>query len=373
MAPSFELASADHFVTSSDRSTIEVYELNSANPSIVRKFDWEKVAVIIVAAAAGRGQHQELHHQYDGLKVLNKEIKDQELKNLAADLTQSHLMVNPHGNCYLDVTSTSSFVDPTFGVEYYRVNDIFGWCRRYGVTPPPATVTSTTWSQHHDMMFGVPVVDYESQLKAKDDEIRGLDTEIDAKRAEVEAAAADMERCRKWNADLKSAHPSVPSGPGAIVKLQERRLSVLTATFLVSAASAAAARRPTPVVGLGFRVPEFDKGDVPFDGFNLVDQDCRGLPAPPAVRVRTRDGWFDTHNWWYVMSRSQKYLGGNAGRVLVFYDGDFSYAEVQNPRCNRREKVPVPYKMEGEFAADRNFDLVYSPLDEIRVGFTYRW
>ncbi|CAI0455611.1 unnamed protein product [Linum tenue] len=350
MAP-FELNSATHFVSSSDGIAVEVYELMAKDESAVKGSDWKKVSTAITS-----------------LRLFGQNIYGQRLNNLAADLSRSRLMVNPQGNSYLDVTSSLS-VDPSFGVEYYRLNDIFNWSRRHGVTPrwPQGPTADNIWSRRSDMQHGGTLVDYRKELDQKDEEYTELKAQIDSIRAEARFATGELERCRQWQSDFRFG-PTILSGPRAAEGARTRGQDVDPSTFRVLRARPAGAFRRAPSFGYGG-----GGHDVPFDGFTLVDQDVAGLPAPPTVRVWCEDGLFDTQNWRYVKARGQKNLANVLNVVLVYYDGIYQYKEVQNERSGKSERVPMPYKPGVEFAADTNLDLVYSPMGDIRVAFAYRW
>ncbi|CAN1229648.1 hypothetical protein LINPERPRIM_LOCUS3166 [Linum perenne] len=138
MAP-FDFKSDLHFVASSDKLTLRIFELNkntTANPSSTRKTHWSQVAIII----PGDDDDEE---EYDGLAFFDGQgqIQGREaLTKLAQELTRLRLMVSPEGYCYQDVTELGEHKD--FGIHYLRLNDTFDWSR-YHVD----LFTTTVWSR----------------------------------------------------------------------------------------------------------------------------------------------------------------------------------------------------------------------------------
>ncbi|CAN0857474.1 hypothetical protein LINGRAHAP2_LOCUS6759 [Linum grandiflorum] len=364
MAP-FDFISNITFVASADKTTIQVYELttSTASPSAVRTTDWKTIGTI-------GGTHQD--HQYDSLKLFDEEIRGRDLRNLAEDLAQSHFFVNPHGNCFLDV-SAGEFVDPAFGVQYLRLNDTFNWSQ-YGVVKAPPL--HPLWSSRHALPYrggeapeeeelNEAIVDYGKQLKGKEAKLGELSSRLASKKAELESAKKDVEKYRKWCSDFKYRYKDTISTLEAPVKIKRRRVRVPKSTFRVSSPPI------VPNSPVGCRVPSFKEETI--DAFWLLDEDCGGFPLPPAVQVWSSDGKFDGENWWCI--KANRRVQGGETTMLVYYEGEFDYAEFDNPMTSRRERVPVPYKVKnGEFAADRNFSLGYFSFTwEVRVVFTYRW
>ncbi|CAI0455833.1 unnamed protein product [Linum tenue] len=319
MAP-FEFNSTTHFLASYDSTTIDVYELmissTSSPPSAVRATDCKLVTII---ATCSRDQLEE--NQYDALKLFDEEIAGRDLRNLAEDLSQSHFYVNPLGNTFIDVSGGGGgFVDPAFGVQFFRLNDTFNWSQYGAVRPPPPSSVANLWDTRH----GFPcrsgekseaIVDYKKQLKEKDEKLGELKTQLKSNTIDLESAKRDLEKYQKWCYDFSPVRCWVPS-------FKEEAI----------------------------------------DAFWLLDEDCGGLPPPPTVQVWNADGKFDAENWWCIKA-NRRMQGGGETTMLVYYDGDFDYAVIDNPMTSRKERVSVPYKVKnGEFAADRNFSLGYFPF-----------
>ncbi|CAI0554041.1 unnamed protein product [Linum tenue] len=118
----FDFKSDKHFVASSDKTTLRVYELTNptVNPSSIRKNHWKEVATIIA-----RDHNEE---SYDGLMFFDGhgKIEGREaLTKLAQHLTRLRLRVSPQGLCFQDVTGLGEHRD--FGFQYLRLNDLFNW------------------------------------------------------------------------------------------------------------------------------------------------------------------------------------------------------------------------------------------------------
>ncbi|CAI0467283.1 unnamed protein product [Linum tenue] len=147
----FDFKSDKHFVASSDRTNLKVYQLSHpiTSPSSIRKTHWREIVSIISSRddgsddddddAAAESQLQE--HCYDGLLFFDGhgKIEGREaLTKLAQHLTRLHLMVSPGGYCFQDAAELGEYKD--FGVHYLRLNDQFDWSR-HGVN----LVTTTVW------------------------------------------------------------------------------------------------------------------------------------------------------------------------------------------------------------------------------------
>ncbi|CAN0864600.1 hypothetical protein LINGRAHAP2_LOCUS8996 [Linum grandiflorum] len=138
MAP-FDFKLENHFVGSSDGTSLQVYELtkSSAAFSSIHKADWKKVATInpqpdddVVGVDGG--------HACDGLRFFDGDERIEEpemLTMLAQHLNQLRLLASPEGYCFQKVSD--------FGVHYLRLNDLFSW-PLYGVK---LVTVNTTWSR----------------------------------------------------------------------------------------------------------------------------------------------------------------------------------------------------------------------------------
>ncbi|CAI0455835.1 unnamed protein product [Linum tenue] len=356
MAP-FELNSTTHFVASSDSTTIDIYELTTSKdspPSAVKATDWK-----ILATAAVTSHHQP-EDQHDALKLFDEVITGRNLRNLAEDLSQFHFYVNPLGNTFIDVSAGGG----QFGVQFFRLNDTFNWSQYGAFNPPPAE--AKLWHTRHGFSNGDTVVDYKKQLKAKDEKLVELKTELRSKTADLESEKRELDKYRKWCSDFRYRYRDTISTSESPAKIWRRRVKVARSTFVTLSPPV------VPTSPVSCRVPSFKEEAI--DAFWLLDEDCGGLPPPPAVQVWTADGKFDAENWWCIKA-NRRVQGGGETTMLVYYDGKFDYAEFYNPMTSRRERVPVPYKVkDGVLGANRNFSIGYFSFTwEVRVVFTYRW
>ncbi|CAI0429432.1 unnamed protein product [Linum tenue] len=203
MAP-FEFNSTTHFVASSESTTIDVYELtpSTTSPSsAVRTTDWK-----IIATVAATSHHQQ-ENQYDALKLFEEEITGRDLSNLAEDLSQSHFYVNPLGNCLIDVSAgDGEFVDPAFGVQFFRLNDTFNWSQYGAVNPPPSSTVGNLWDTRHGFPHrsgekSEAIVDYKKQLN-ENEKLGKLKTQFRSNTLDLESAKRDLEKYCKWCYDF---------------------------------------------------------------------------------------------------------------------------------------------------------------------------
>ncbi|CAI0554377.1 unnamed protein product [Linum tenue] len=137
----FDFKSDKHFVASSDKTTLKVYELTNptpVNPSSIGKNHWKEVATITAndhdqSDIEDQGNDDdasadEEEESYDGLMFFDGhgKIEGREaLTKLAQHLTRLQLRVSPQGLCFQDVTGLGEHKD--FGFHYLRLNDLFNW------------------------------------------------------------------------------------------------------------------------------------------------------------------------------------------------------------------------------------------------------
>ncbi|CAI0379664.1 unnamed protein product [Linum tenue] len=350
MGAPYELKSPKQFVASSDKSKIDVYELTrdtSTNASNVRISEWKKVATVLAASAGCRPPSDDdaikkgtaPPQSYDALKVFSREIKGQALRNLADDLVQSRLLINREGFCFIDVTT--SFVDPKFGVQYFRAQDLFAWSQ-YGVDEDD--VTATTWNPCDMQAAGAVVLDYGEMAREKEERVYQLRyKEYREEEKRLEQATKELEEYQKlnyWGAPPPSR--LVLAAEALIPALQRRRRA---STLAIRVGSPSAASR-------------FWSSGPPLDGKSgvnnlvVVDQEV-GDQAFGTIDGETRDGRFDAGNWWYV--RTTHPDGG--ATLIAYYEGSFAHAEVYNGYTGRRELVPLPYAIDSNFRSDTRFYL----------------
>ncbi|CAI0467279.1 unnamed protein product [Linum tenue] len=203
----FDFKSDKHFVASSDRTNLKVYQLSHpiTSPSSIRKTHWREIVSIISSRDDGSDDYDGLlffdgHGKIEGREALTK---------LAQHLTRLHLMVSPGGYCFQDAAELGEYKD--FGVHYLRLNDQFDWSR-HGVN----LVTTTVWprlklkyvvpkqgnpSRPATVEGGVSKEKYDelkTLVKEKDKELEKLREEMDDELEEMEKASeAKNEELRK--------------------------------------------------------------------------------------------------------------------------------------------------------------------------------
>ncbi|CAN0861202.1 hypothetical protein LINGRAHAP2_LOCUS8140 [Linum grandiflorum] len=231
--PLFPFKSNAHFVTSSDGTILQVYELTKPTNQLpfVKKADWKQVTTITASL-------EEDEKSYNGLAFFDGHGKiegEKALTTLAQHLKQLHLLVNPKGYCFQDVSDLGMYSD--FGIHYLRLNDLFSWpCHKIDLT------TSNVWgrlelkynspskrqgpspkSSKPSVGGGVSKEKYaklEMLVKEKDEELEKLKEEMEEANVvnekeqqkkmkdEEEAKTQRIEELEKLNEDLEEANRS---------------------------------------------------------------------------------------------------------------------------------------------------------------------
>ncbi|CAN0861188.1 hypothetical protein LINGRAHAP2_LOCUS8140 [Linum grandiflorum] len=145
--PLFPFKSNAHFVTSSDGTILQVYELTKPTNQLpfVKKADWKQVTTITASLEEEDDDEKEEEDEksYNGLAFFDGHGKiegEKALTTLAQHLKQLHLLVNPKGYCFQDVSDLGMYSD--FGIHYLRLNDLFSWpCHKIDLT------TSNVWGR----------------------------------------------------------------------------------------------------------------------------------------------------------------------------------------------------------------------------------
>ncbi|CAN0861236.1 hypothetical protein LINGRAHAP2_LOCUS8147 [Linum grandiflorum] len=187
MAP-FNFKSESHFVTSSDGTALQVYELNQpagCHPSSIHKIHFTEVAKI--------------PRDGTGLSFPNGagKIKGKELTRLARHLAHLRLLVNPTGHCLQDVTQLRMYTD--FNIYYLRLNDLFTWSH-YGMK---STRPAAGWSRselNHKAPQGMEALELTRYVmirtdvyEAKEEEIRERKKANEEQKTRLEEMKSDFE------------------------------------------------------------------------------------------------------------------------------------------------------------------------------------
>ncbi|CAI0467280.1 unnamed protein product [Linum tenue] len=218
----FDFKSDKHFVASSDRTNLKVYQLSHpiTSPSSIRKTHWREIVSII---SSPESQLQE--HCYDGLLFFDGhgKIEGREaLTKLAQHLTRLHLMVSPGGYCFQDAAELGEYKD--FGVHYLRLNDQFDWSR-HGVN----LVTTTVWPRLK-LKYVVPKQGNPSRPATKlreemDDELQKLSEERDE---ELQNLREEMEKASEAkNEELRKLRKEKDEELRKLIKKKDGELQVL--------------------------------------------------------------------------------------------------------------------------------------------------
>ncbi|CAN0861192.1 hypothetical protein LINGRAHAP2_LOCUS8140 [Linum grandiflorum] len=384
--PLFPFKSNAHFVTSSDGTILQVYELTKPTNQLpfVKKADWKQVTTI--TASLEEEDDDEKEESYNGLAFFDGHGKiegEKALTTLAQHLKQLHLLVNPKGYCFQDVSDLGMYSD--FGIHYLRLNDLFSWpCHKIDLTtsnvwgrlelkynspskrqgPSPNGGVSKEKYAKLEMLVKEKDEELEKlkrQLKKKDDELRILKKKKD----DEDAKTKRIEELEKLNEELEDATKAksfLPQSADAKEKYLTRRQRIAPEKLVCNALLSFPYVTNSPK--LVDNMYNWSSNRV-----RLVDEESSSStwPAPPNLDIRIGRGVldFDRNNWWYVKTTHPE--GGLT--MLVYYDGNQSQLTLASPSCI----VPLPYAKGVEFITYTYrlslFDL--TPLG-FRLGFTYR-
>ncbi|CAN0861186.1 hypothetical protein LINGRAHAP2_LOCUS8140 [Linum grandiflorum] len=229
--PLFPFKSNAHFVTSSDGTILQVYELTKPTNQLpfVKKADWKQVTTITASLEEeDDDEKEEEEKSYNGLAFFDGHGKiegEKALTTLAQHLKQLHLLVNPKGYCFQDVSDLGMYSD--FGIHYLRLNDLFSWpCHKIDLT------TSNVWGRL-ELKYNSPskrqgpspksrvskekYAKLEMLVKEKDEELEKLKEEMEKLNEELEdATKAKEEELQK----LKQRKPN-EGGNKATIRVAE--------------------------------------------------------------------------------------------------------------------------------------------------------
>ncbi|CAN0861756.1 hypothetical protein LINGRAHAP2_LOCUS8304 [Linum grandiflorum] len=121
----FPFRSNNHFVSSSDGTILQVYELTKSINHLhtIHKSDWKKLAIIIHTSL-----EEDEEMSFNGLLFFDGHGRiegKKALPMLAKHLKELHLLVSPEGYCFQQAFDLGSYFD--FGIYYLRLNDLFSW------------------------------------------------------------------------------------------------------------------------------------------------------------------------------------------------------------------------------------------------------
>ncbi|CAN1127910.1 hypothetical protein LINPERPRIM_LOCUS29900 [Linum perenne] len=454
MSP-FDFKLQNHFVASSDGTTLKVYELTNhttaAAASSIRKIHWREVAHITPrdyndADDDADSDNEGGEDSIDGLLFFDGHGRitgRSALTKLAQHLRRLRLLVSPEGYCFQDVKDLGEYSD--FGIHYLRLNDLFSW-PHHGVD---LATTATPWARS-ELKYTVVSnkhnvrdhsnhnrnndYDYKKVIESKDKELEELRSQLSS----FEEAREELDKLRKKDSEMRRKKDeelhklrkekdelmkklrklreekednlikAMEEKEDEFVKLREekeeellklqtkleicqrnswvkppiskillhlpkekllgihlkmrRRVSPETFRVKVNA--------KTTMSPCQYYTPEIKEGsmNVLFESLLLLDEEedeVASLMSPPRVDVGTKDGQFDTGNWWFAKTTAPE--GGVT--MIAYYEGDLNRVKVS--RIITRDAIPLPYANDANFRPGRSFLLV-SLVVGIRLAFLYR-
>ncbi|CAI0554038.1 unnamed protein product [Linum tenue] len=383
----FDFKSDKHFVASSDKTTLKVYELTNpttVNPSSIGKNHWKEVATI---TARDQEEEEEEEESYDGLMFFDGHgrIEGREaLTKLAQHLTRLQLRVSPQGFCFQDVTGLGEHKE--FGFHYLRLNDLFNW-PYHGVRMPGIatwrrlvleySVPKGEKKRSSTAGGGVSKKKYEElreEMEEQDWELEKLKEE----RGKHEQELRDLEKkngkellklSRKKDGELETLKREKDEEledkteeletlrkekNEEVKKLREEVRNLKRAKNNGDGGAAAASSSKGKIM-------------VDSDEWHKLKKDeaeTRDWLPPPKIRVYNGSAAFDKDNWWFVKTTHPD--GGLT--MMAYYDGSFHISNLPGMSCSIR----LPYSWDkNPFWADTTCTLAMVS-GEFKLAFIYR-
>ncbi|CAN1750859.1 hypothetical protein LINPERHAP1_LOCUS4176 [Linum perenne] len=385
MAP-FIFKSDNHFVASSDGTTLQVYELTKPliHPSSIRNTHWNEVAKINIGLRHDTNEGI----SYNGLLFFDGHGRIEgraTLTTLAHHLMLLRLRVSPEGYCFQDVTDLGNYAD--FGIHYLFLNDLFCW-PRHGVE----LVTITNWHrwdlEYHyrprnektSKSLTGNVVSKEKYLELKkllEDEHEELEKlkeekkkkdneDAKAKRMEeleklIEEMEKQLDECRKNSWAYSSVSALLPTNSDGERKHQARRRQVPPEKFNRQELSYNFYIENIPNLTTGNNV------NVYHTLYCVDDDDITEWRPPSTISIyvsKGGTGGFDVSNWWFTKATHPE--GGLT--MLAYYDGSHSNA----PHANGPIPLPFSKDLKSIVPAQNFFMADLKPIG-VRMAFAYRW
>ncbi|CAN1750851.1 hypothetical protein LINPERHAP1_LOCUS4176 [Linum perenne] len=334
MAP-FIFKSDNHFVASSDGTTLQVYELTKPliHPSSIRNTHWNEVAKINIGLRHDTNEGI----SYNGLLFFDGHGRIEgraTLTTLAHHLMLLRLRVSPEGYC---------FQDADFGIHYLFLNDLFCW-PRHGVE----LVTITNWHRWDLEYHYRPRNDEELQKLRKEKE-----EELKKKK--------QLDECRKNSWAYSSVSALLPTNSDGERKHQARRRQVPPEKFNRQELSYNFYIENIPNLTTGNNV------NVYHTLYCVDDDDITEWRPPSTISIyvsKGGTGGFDVSNWWFTKATHPE--GGLT--MLAYYDGSHSNA----PHANGPIPLPFSKDLKSIVPAQNFFMADLKPIG-VRMAFAYRW
>ncbi|CAN0903820.1 hypothetical protein LINGRAHAP2_LOCUS22752 [Linum grandiflorum] len=320
MAP-FDFKFSNHFVASSDGTTLQVHEL-TANHMVhsfsIRKAHWKQVANI----NKEDDDHEDTEQiSYDGLLFFDGHGRIEGTKALtvlAQHLKRLRLLVNPEGYCFQESMELADYAD--FGIHYLRLNDLFSW-PHHGVD----LATTSVWSRS-ELKYQVP--------KPK-----------------------DLEQGSKSSWAISPSVRYLPMGSEGERLHLTRRRQVPPETFVYTEQSYDFVSSNMPRIEACLNV---------FNTAKFVDEEnTTGWPSPTSfnVLIGKNNRGFDKNNWWFAKANHPE--GGLT--MLAYYDGKFSQFTSGPDRT-----IPLPFLKDATLAPYKPFFLLNVHSFGVKLAFMYR-
>ncbi|CAN0903799.1 hypothetical protein LINGRAHAP2_LOCUS22749 [Linum grandiflorum] len=351
MAP-FDFKSSNHFVASSDGTTLQVHELTAnhmVHPFSIRKAHWKQVANINMTSL-------EEQISYDGLLFFDGHGRTEGSKALtvlAKHPKGLRLLVNPEGYCFEESMEFADYAD--FGIHYVRLNDLFSWPHhrvnlattsvwsrselKYQV-PKPKRTTTADHDRHHQ---GVNYLQKKKITREKNDEITNI--------------TKDLEQCAKSSWAISPSVRYLPMGSEGERLHLSRRRKVPPETFIYS---------EKPYDFLSSNIPRMEPHLYVPNGVQFVDEESSGWPSPTSfhVVIGKNNRGFDKNNWWFAKTNHPE--GGMT--MLAYYDGNFSQLITSGPS----RTIRLPFLKDATLVPVKPFFLIDIHSFGVKLAFMYR-
>ncbi|CAN0903819.1 hypothetical protein LINGRAHAP2_LOCUS22752 [Linum grandiflorum] len=386
MAP-FDFKFSNHFVASSDGTTLQVHEL-TANHMVhsfsIRKAHWKQVANI----NKEDDDHEDTEQiSYDGLLFFDGHGRIEGTKALtvlAQHLKRLRLLVNPEGYCFQESMELADYAD--FGIHYLRLNDLFSWPHhgvdlattsvwsrselKYQVPKPKRTTTADHDRHHHGVTYlQKKLEELKRQLIEKDEELEKADEVKDEELDKLKREKDEEIRLLRKKKDEEKAKgsksswaisPSVrylPMGSEGERLHLTRRRQVPPETFVYTEQSYDFVSSNMPRIEACLNV---------FNTAKFVDEEnTTGWPSPTSfnVLIGKNNRGFDKNNWWFAKANHPE--GGLT--MLAYYDGKFSQFTSGPDRT-----IPLPFLKDATLAPYKPFFLLNVHSFGVKLAFMYR-
>ncbi|CAN1750860.1 hypothetical protein LINPERHAP1_LOCUS4176 [Linum perenne] len=384
MAP-FIFKSDNHFVASSDGTTLQVYELTKPliHPSSIRNTHWNEVAKINIGLRHDTNEGI----SYNGLLFFDGHGRIEgraTLTTLAHHLMLLRLRVSPEGYCFQDVTDLGNYAD--FGIHYLFLNDLFCW-PRHGVE----LVTITNWHrwdlEYHyrprnektsksltgNVVSKEKYLELKKLLEDEHEELEKLKEEMneanETKNEELQNLKREKDEVfQKLKEELEEANEIKDEELQKLRKEKEEELKKKIKMkedelrFLKKKKDNEDAKAK--------RMEELEKLIEEMEEINHTkDQEIQKLKWRPPSTIsiyvsKGGTGGFDVSNWWFTKATHPE--GGLT--MLAYYDGSHSNA----PHANGPIPLPFSKDLKSIVPAQNFFMADLKPIG-VRMAFAYRW